>query len=60
MQTIGKLIDHIDSDLSRNYGEYAPALAIGVVLLLLCATVFMPSYEEYCKELQAQCKEMRK
>lgn len=60
MQTIGKLIDHIDSDLSRNYSEYAPALAIGVVLCLLVAIIALPSYEEYCKEPQAQCKEERK
>jgi hypothetical protein len=53
MQTIGKLIDHID----KNHSEYAPALAIGVVLPLLIAAVFMPSYENYCKEPQAQCKE---
>lgn len=56
MQAIGKLIEHID----RNHSEYAPALAIGVILLLLCAAVFMPSYKEYCKGPQAQCKEENK
>lgn len=56
MQTIGKLIDHID----RNHSEYAPALAIGVVLCLLVAVITLPSYEGYCKEPQAQCKEENK
>ena len=58
MQSVGKLIDFIDKNHDTPQVKYS--LIGGIILCLVTAIYCMPSYEEYCKEPQAQCKEKSK
>ena len=53
MQALGNLIDKLE----KNHKTATPWMIFIIAVFSLIALFTMPSYEEYCKEPQAQCKE---
>lgn len=53
MKSISGLIDLID----KHHKEATPFLVAGIIILLCIALGNIPSYDDYCKEPQARCKE---
>lgn len=53
MKPIGQLIDKLE----KNHEQATPYMLVMVLILSIVAILILPSYEDYCKELQVQCKE---
>lgn len=56
MKAVGILIDKLE----KNHEKATPYMIALIIILCAVAIYCIPSYGDYCKEPQAQCKEQSK